>query len=328
MQYRQMGKWGARLSCLGLGSFFTIGDTCDEAASGRLIGKAYDAGVNFFDTANAYSRGEAERILGKYLKPYRRSSYVLLTKVFGKMGDRPNESGLSAKAIIEQCDASLQRLGMEYVDVLMFHRPDPTVPLEEMVRAVEDLARRGKIIYWAVSEWPATLIAQAQAVARQIGARPMALTEPRYNLLYRYPELDLFPLTRSEGIGNVTFSPLAHGMLSAKYAPGEPPPPGSRGADPVRGTYMQQLYWSDENRATAQQLAALGREVGASAAQLAIAWLLTRADVTSAILGATSERQLDENLKAADLELSPDLVRRIEELYPLVDVTPRITKHH
>lgn len=328
MQYRQMGKWGASLSTVGLGSFFSIGDKVGEETSGRLIRTAYEAGINFFDTANAYARGESEKILGKYLKEYRRSSYVLLTKVHGKMGDRPNEGGLSAKAIIEQCDASLKRLGMDYVDVLMCHRPDPTVPLEEIVRTMEDLARRGKIIYWAVSEWPAPLIAQAQSVAREMGARAMALSEPRYNLLYRFPERDLFPTTRSEGIGNVTFSPLAHGMLSAKYVPGEPPPAGSRGADPVRGTYMMQLYWSDENRQKAQELEKLAREIGATASQLAIAWILTRPDVTSAILGATTVEQLEENLKAADLQIPPEIVTRIEELYPLIDVTPRITRHH
>jgi len=328
MQYRQMGKWGAQLSCLGLGSFFSIGDKCDEATSGRLIQTAYDAGITFFDTANAYAHGESERIVGKYLKNYRRSSYVLLTKVHGNMGDRPTEGGLSAKAIIEQCDASLKRLDMEYADVLMCHRPDLSVPLEEIVRAMEDLARRGKIFYWAVSEWPAALVAQAQAMARQIGARPMVLTEPRYNLLYRYPERDLFPTTRSEGIGNVTFSPLAHGMLSAKYVPGEPPPPGSRGADPVRGAYIKQLYWTEENKQQAQELDQLAREIGASAAQLAIAWCLTRPDVTSAILGATRVEQLTENLKAADLKIPPDLLAKIEELYPLVDTTPRITRHH
>lgn len=328
MQYRQMGKWGASLSTVGLGSFFSIGDKVTEEDSAKIIRAAYEAGINFFDTANAYARGESERILGKYLKEYRRSSYVLLTKVHGKMGDRPNEGGLSAKAIIEQCDASLKRLNMDYVDVLMCHRPDLTVPLEEIVRTMEDLARRGKIIYWAVSEWPAPLIAQAQAVARQMGARAMALSEPRYNLLYRYPERDLFPTTRSEGIGNVTFSPLAHGMLSGKYVPGEQPPAGSRGADPVRGSYLMQLYWSDENRKNAQELAKLAQEIGVTASQLAIAWILTRPDVTSAILGATNVEQLQENIKAADLQIPPEIVTRIEELYPLVDVMPRITRHH
>lgn len=328
MQYRQMGKWGASLSTVGLGSFFSIGDKVTEEDSAKIIRAAYEAGINFFDTANAYARGESERILGKYLKEYRRSSYVLLTKVHGKMGDRPNEGGLSAKAIIEQCDASLKRLNMDYVDVLMCHRPDLTVPLEEIVRTMEDLARRGKIIYWAVSEWPAPLIAQAQAVARQMGARAMALSEPRYNLLYRYPERDLFPTTRSEGIGNVTFSPLAHGMLSGKYVPGEQPPAGSRGADPVRGSYLMQLYWSDENRKNAQELAKLAQEIGVTASQLAIAWILTHPDVTSAILGATNVEQLQENIKAADLQIPPEIVARIEELYPLVDVMPRITRHH
>ena len=147
MQYRQAGKWGLQLSCLGLGSFFTIGDTCGEETAARMIqDPGSETGVTFFDTANAYSHGESEHIVGKYLKDFRRSSYVLLTKVHGNMGDRPTEGGLSAKAIIEQCDASLKRLGMEYVDILMCHRPDPSVPLEETVRAMEDLARSGETL--------------------------------------------------------------------------------------------------------------------------------------------------------------------------------------
>ena len=184
------------------------------------------------------------------------------------------------------------------------------------------------ILYWAVSEWPPGLIAQAQGICRQIGARPMVASEPRYNLLYRYPELDLFPVTRSEGIGNLTFSPLAHGLLTGKYIPGEAPPEGSRGADPIRSTYMKELYWTEENMKKGQELVKLAKEVDATASQLAIAWQLTLQDVTSAILGAKSVEQLEENIKAEELKLSEEVIRKIEEIYPLIDVVPRITRHH
>jgi len=328
MQYRQAGTSGLRLSCLGLGSFFTIGDAVAEESSKAMIRCAYDNGINFFDTANAYGDGAAETLLGQQLKDYRRSSLVVLTKVHASMGKDPNEGGLSYKAIVEQTEACLKRLQMDYVDVLMFHRPDPTVPLEEQVRAVEDLIRRGKVLYWAVSEWAAADMVAANAIARQIGARPMTLSEPRYNLLYRYPERELFPWTRSEGIGNVTFSPLAHGMLSAKYQPGKPPPEGTRAADPVRGTYIKQLYWSQENMQSAQELERIAQELGATAAQVAIAWCLTRSDVSSVIMGATRMQQLEDNLRAADLVLPPEVIERIETLYPLHDAIPRITQHH
>jgi len=222
MEYRQMGKWGVRLSSLGLGSYLTIGFKVDEKTSRALVRTAYDAGVNFFDTANAYNRGEAEKVLGKCLREFPRSSYVLATKVWAPMGPGPNDRGLSAKHVFEQCHASLRRLGMDYIDIYFCHRPDPSTPLEETVRAMEDLARQGKILYWGISEWPPTLILRAQQVARELGARPISVSQPRYNLLYRYPERDLFPLTREEGIGNVTFSPLAHGMLTGKYLPPRP----------------------------------------------------------------------------------------------------------
>jgi len=277
---------------------------------------AYENGINFFDTANAYHKGEAEKVLGKYLKAYSRSSLAVLSKVWAPMGTGPNDRGLSAKHIFEQCHASLDRLGMDYLDIYMCHRPDPSVPLEETIRAMEDLARQGKILYWGVSEWSPQDMVKAQAVARRINARPIGVNEPRYNLLYRYPEPEVFPTTANEGIGNVVFSPLAHGMVTGKYLPGEDAPEGTRAADPDQNAIIKDLYWTEENKVKGQELVKIAEEMGVTAAQLSMAWCLRRPEVTSVIIGATRVRQLEENLKAADIDVSDEIAAKLEALYP------------
>jgi len=324
MQYRQLGKWGARVSYLGLGSYLTIGFTSDEKTSRAMVRKAYESGINYFDTANAYARGDGERMLGKCLAELPRSDLFVLTKVWAPMGDGPNDRGLSAKHIREQCDASLERLGMDYVDVYMCHRPDASTPLEETVRAMEDLARAGKILYWGISEWSAPMIVRANAIARELGARPMAVSQPRYNLLYRYPESLLYPTTAEEGIGNVIFSPLAHGMLTGKYKPGEDAPEGTRAADSRQNLVIKQMYWTEDNKQKGQELAAIAAELGVSAAEVAIAWCLRNPNVTSVILGTSSVAQLEQNLKAADLQIPDDVLAKIEALYPQPEAIPQI----
>jgi len=316
MKYRKIGKWGAKLSVIGLGSYLTIGYKVDEGTARKTVKTAYDAGVNFYDTADAYNRGEGERALGKLLRDYRRSTYFLLTKCWAPMSDDVNDRGLSAKHIFESCNASLERLGTDYLDCLMCHRPDPDTPLEETVRALEDLARQGKILYWGVSEWPAHAIARANGIARDIGARGCAVSEPRYNLFYRYPERNLFPATHAEGIGNVVFSSLAHGMLTGKYKPGEKAPAGTRAADDDTNAVMMNLYWREEYKQKAQDFAALAKEAGVTPAQLAIAWCLANPAVTSVISAATKVSQLEDNIGAAEIEIPADLMKRIEELFP------------
>lgn len=324
MEYRQLGKWGARVSCVGFGSYLTIGFTCDEATSRALVRKAYDSGINYFDTANAYARGDSERTLGRLLAEYPRSSLFVLTKVWAPMGDGPNDSGLSAKHIREQCDASLKRLGMDYMDVYMCHRPDPATPLEETVRAMEDLARAGKILYWGVSEWPASMIVKANALAHELGARPISVSQPRYNLLYRHPETTLFPTTAQEGIANVTFSPLAHGMLTGKYKPGEEAPAGTRASDSRQNLVIRQMYWTEENKVKGRQLAEIASDLGAEAAELAIAWCLRNANVSSVILGASNVQQLEQNLKAVDLSIDDEVIARLDALFPLPEGVPQV----
>ncbi|HPG68991.1 MAG TPA: aldo/keto reductase family protein [Candidatus Hydrogenedentes bacterium] len=316
MEYRKLGKWGARVSSLGFGSYLTIGFTSDADTSRAMVKRAYDAGINYFDTANAYNRGEAEKALGELLANYPRSALFVLTKVWAPMGDGPNDKGLSAKHIREQCDASLARLKMDYVDCYMCHRPDPDTPIEETVRAMEDLARAGKILYWGVSEWPAPLIVRANAVAREIGARPIAVSQPRYNLLYRDPEKNLYPVTAQEGIGNVVFSPLAHGMLTGKYKPGEEAPEGTRAADPRQNLVIRGMYWNEENKQKSQELVAMAKDYGVGAAELALAWCLRTDHVSSVILGASKVAQLEQNLKAVEVKLTDDVLERLDELFP------------
>jgi len=317
MQYRQLGKWGAKLSAVGLGSYLTIGLKLDEQESWETVKAAYDLGINFFDTADAYNIGEGERVIGKCLRNFPRHSYFLITKVHAAMGPGPNDAGLSKKHIFEGCDASLQRLGLEYVDLYMCHRPDPSTPLEETVRAMEDLARAGKILYWGVSEWPAEMMVEANAIASRIGARPIAVNEPRYSLLYRYPERSVFPTTLQQGIGNVTFSSLAHGMLTGKYRPGQPIPEGTRGADDKTNMVLNMMYMTEENKAKSQEFARIAGDLGATPATLALAWCLRLPAVTSTIIGATRASQIEENVKAADLVIPDDVLKKLDEMFPM-----------
>ncbi len=316
MEYRQLGKWGARLSVLGLGSYLTIGFKVGLDESRRMVHVAYEHGINFFDTANAYNKGLAERMLGQILAELPRADLFLITKVWAPMGDGPNDRGLSAKHIREQCDASLARLRMDYVDLYMCHRPDPATPLEETVRAMNDLARAGKILYWGVSEWPAWMMVKANGIARDLGARPIAVNEPRYSLLWRHPESEVFPITRSEGIGNVVFSTLAHGMLTGKYLPGAEATPDTRAGDPDQNAVMRRLYWTEENKRKGQELVQIAAELGTSAATLATAWAMRHPAVTSVILGTRTSTQLEENLKALEVQILPEVLARLDALYP------------
>jgi len=324
MEYRKLGKWGAKVSSLSLGTYLTVGFTSDAGTSRALVKTALDAGINYFDTADAYNRGEAEKALGELVAGVKRSDLFILTKVWAPMSDAPNDRGLSAKHIKESCDKSLKRLGMDYVDCYMCHRPDADTPLDETILAMEDLIRAGKVIYWGVSEWPAPLMVRANELAARLGARPIAVSQPRYNLLYRYPESLLFPTTAEEGIGNVIFSPLAHGMLTGKYKPGQDAPKGSRASDDRQNLVIKAMYWTEEYKQKGQELAAIAKDFGASAAELAIAWCLRNPNVSSVILGASRVEQLQQNLKALDLQLTDDVLNRIETLYPQPEAIPQI----
>jgi len=208
------------------------------------------------------------------------------------------------------------------VDIYLCHRADPETPLEETIRTMDDLAREGKILYWGVSEWPVFLLLQAQRTAEKLNARAISVSQPRYNLLYRYPERELFSVTEQEGIGNVVFSPLAHGMLTGKYQPGQPVPPESRAADSQANRVLMKMYWTEENKQKSQDLVKLAKEMGVTPSQVAIAWCLRRKEVSSVILGARTPQQLTENLKAAEIRLEDSVLKRLDSIFPPLPENP------
>ncbi|MDC3416966.1 aldo/keto reductase family protein [Aquibacillus salsiterrae] len=309
MEYRRLGNTGLKVSEISLGSWLTYGGYVEEQKAVASIDKAYELGINFFDTANVYMRGEAEKVVGKTLRKYPRSSYVLATKVFGKMGDGPNDQGLSRKHITEQCDASLQRLGLDYVDIYYCHRYHQDTPLEETLRALDDLVRQGKILYVGISEWTAQQITDAIHLADKKLLDRIVVNQPNYSMLQRYIEKEVMPVSEKHGIGQVVFSPLAQGVLTGKYKKSEAVPEDSRAAQ--KDLNMSRVL-SEENLDKVEQLKGIAKEENLSLAQLAIAWILRQPNVASALVGASRPEQLEENTKASGVKLSGETLERIE----------------
>ncbi|GAA0393598.1 aldo/keto reductase family protein [Paenibacillus motobuensis] len=310
MKYRRLGGTGLKVSEISLGSWLTYGGYVERENAVNSIKTAYDLGINFFDTANVYERGAAEELVGKALKEYPRESYVLATKAFWPMGDGPNDRGLSRKHVIEQANASLKRLGHDYVDIFYCHRHDPETPLYETLRAIDDLVRQGKVLYVGVSEWQASQIAEALGVADQHLLDRIVVNQPIYNMFERYIEKEIIPLSERHGIGQVVFSPLAQGLLTGKYTSASDIPEDSRAA---------KLDWvrkgiTKEKIAKVKQLEGIAAELGISVGNLALAWILRQSNVASALVGASRPEQVTENAKASGIELSEDVLNRIEEI--------------
>lgn len=315
MQYRKLGKWGVRVSEVALGSWLTYGGAVEEDASVKQIRHALDKGINFIDTANVYARGQAEIVVGRALKGIRRDHVFLASKVFFPMGDGPNDRGLSRKHVFEQCHASLKRLDTDYIDLYQCHRYDGDVPMLELVRAMDDLTRQGKILYWGVSEWPAPAIEEAVRVAESINAMPPVSNQPCYNMLVRGIEEEVIPVCAANGLGQVVFSPLAQGVLTGKYKPGQPIPEGTRAADErINMFIMSNNLVSDEILRQVAELVKVADEMGCTMAQLALAWILRLEAVSSVICGATRLEQIDDNIEASGLVLSDEVLRKIESL--------------
>lgn len=310
MIYRRMGRTGLRLSAVSVGGWLTLGGSVDDETSRAIVRTAIDGGVNFIDLADVYSRGEAERVAGEAIAEHDRASLVLSTKVFGRMGDGPNERGLSRKHIVESCEASLRRLGTDYVDLYFCHRADPETPLEETVRAMDDLVHQGKVLYWGTSVWPADLLADAHDLCDRRGYYPPVVEQPQYSLLERGIESTVLPAAERLGMGLVVWSPLAGGLLTGKYDDGVPA--GSRGAE----TDWLDEKLNDDVRERLRTFSGLAREVGASPANLALAWILRNESITSVITGATRPEHVTSNLGAIDIEVDDDLATRIEEIFP------------
>ncbi|AZN40291.1 aldo/keto reductase family protein [Paenibacillus albus] len=310
MKFRRLGKSGVKVSEISLGSWLTYGGYVERENAVKSIETAYGLGVNFFDTANVYERGAAEILMGETLRAFPRDSYVLATKVFGQMGDGPNDRGLSRKHIIEQCHASLKRLGAEYIDLYYCHRFDPHTPMEETLRALDDLVRQGKVLYVGVSEWTASQMAEAHAIADRYLLDRIVANQPVYNMFNRYIEKEVIPYGERGGIGQVVFSPLAQGLLTGKYVSVHDLPAESR-ASKLEG---MRKGITEEKIVKVQQLADAAKELDLTVGQLALAWILRQSNVSSALVGASRPEQVAENVKAAGVLLSSEMIERIESI--------------
>ncbi|MHB1612546.1 MAG: aldo/keto reductase family protein [Sulfobacillus sp.] len=293
MHYRKVGSHGIRLSELTLGTWLTFTGGISEGVAIQCVHRAFDLGITSFDTANLYGSGEAERVLGKAIQGINRHDTVLTTKVFFPMGTGPNNKGLSRKHIFEQCNASLTRLGTDYIDFYLCHRPDPEVPLEETLRAMDDLVTQGKVLYYGVSQWPEPLLRDAVKYIAVTQGHPLAVNQVKYNLLQSTAE-EVFAVCQQLGIGITAYSPLAQGVLTGKYL--KSVPPRSRAVNALMNAFLGDLL-SVEN---AQKVAAVTNIAGiggVSPVQLALAWVLRRPWVCSAIIGASSPDQIEQNVR-------------------------------
>ncbi|TFE24833.1 aldo/keto reductase family protein [Cohnella luojiensis] len=310
MEYRNLGATGLKVSEISLGSWLTYGGYVDKQQAIATIDKAYELGINFFDTANVYRRGESELVVGEALSKYPRSSYVLATKVRGPMGELPNQQGLSRKHIMEQCDASLRRLGMEYIDLYYCHYPDADTSMDETLRAMDDLVRQGKVLYVGISNMSAQDITKAVRVTDRLGLNPIAANQPLYNMFNNEIEKEIIPLCERNGIGQAVYSPLAQGVLSGKYLSAAEVPASSRAAD-KDGFQAVQSWLREEIIIKAKRLQKIANEYGLTLSQLALAWTLRHANVSSAIIGASRPEQAEENCRASGVRLDEEQWARI-----------------
>src|SRR6516164_5850506 len=325
MEYRHLGGSGLKISEIAYGNWITHGSQIEEDAARGCVRAALDEGISTFDTADVYAGGRAEEVLGRALAGVRRESVEIFTKVYWPLGDGPNNSGLSRKHITESLHNSLRRLGTDYVDLYQAHRYDHETPLEETLRAFDDLVRAGKVLYVGVSEWRAEEIAAALRVADELGLDRIVSNQPQYNMLWRVIEPEVVPLCEKEGIGQIVFSPIAQGTLTGKYSPGDAPPAGSRATDPSGSRFMTELL-TDEVLGAVRRLRPIAAEAGLSMARLAVAWTLQNPNVSAAIVGATRPEQVRENVKAAGVRLDAGLMSRIDEaLGDAVDRDPAQT---
>jgi voltage-dependent potassium channel beta subunit len=313
MHYRRLGRSGLKVSEISLGAWITFGGQLGEEAAADLINAAYDQGINFFDNADIYAAGVAEELMGRAIKGLPREALVISSKVFWPTMPGPNGRGLSRKHVVESVNASLRRLGVEYLDLYYCHRFDPDTPVDEIVWTMNDLLHQGKILYWGTSEWEAVQVTHAIGIAHQLNLVGPTMEQPQYNLFHRRRvEIELASICREFGIGLTTFSPLSYGILSGKYNDGIPD--GSRASLPEMAWIRDAL--TPERLAVTRQLTALAQELDMTTAQLAIAWILRRKEVASVITGATRIEQLDENIAAADFadRLTDDILEQIEQI--------------
>jgi voltage-dependent potassium channel beta subunit len=313
MNYRRLGSSGLKVSELSLGAWVTYGGQVGEEVAVKCMSRAYDAGVNFFDNAEAYAHGNAETVMGNVIKQlgWKRENIVVSSKVFWG-GEGPNDRGLSRKHVYEACRNSLKRLQLSYLDLFFCHRPDPNTPIEETVRAMDDLVHQGLILYWGTSEWSGADIMRAYGIARDLDLTPPTMEQPQYNMLHREKvEVEFAPLYREIGLGTTIWSPLASGLLTGKYAKGVPA--GSRASLEGYG-WLRENMMTPENIEKVKQLEPIAKDVDCSLAQLGLAWCLKNPNVSTVITGASRPEQVVENMKAEDVvgKLDSGIMERID----------------
>ena len=311
MEYRQLGKHGLKVSELSLGSWIPFGEMIDDDMARDCMLAAYESGINYFDNADVYAMGQSEITMGRIMKDLKRSDLIISSKAYWPMGDGPNDKGLSRKHIIDSVNNSLERFGTDYLDLFFCHRYDTETPLEEVVRALDDLVHQGKILYWGTSEWRGAQISDAAGIASKWGLYGPTVEQPHYHMFQRdVIETELVDVARQHGIGLVAWSPLNSGILSGKYNTGIPDECRVQHHEWLRGAL------TDEKLDKVRELTKLAEELNATMAQLALAWLLRLPELSSVITGATRPSQVEENLKAVEIkaQLTPEILSRIESI--------------
>ncbi len=312
MNHRYLGRSGLKVSEISYGNWITHGSQIDDDAAHQCVRAALDNGITTFDTADAYAATRAETVLGVALKGVRREKLEIFTTVYWPTGSGPNDRGLSRKHILESIEGSLRRLGTDHVDLYQAHRYDVETPLEETMQAFADIVRQGKAFYIGVSEWTAEQLRAGHALAQELRI-PFVSNQPQYSMLWRVIEGEVVPTSRKLGISQIVWSPIAQGVLTGKYKPGEPPPAGTRATDEQGGAAFVKRMMRDETLAAVQNLAPIASDLGLSMAQLAVAWVLQNDNVASAIVGASRPEQIADNVKASGVRLDADVMAAIDD---------------
>ncbi len=321
MDFRYLGNSGLKISEITYGNWLTHGSQVENDVATQCVHAALDAGITTFDTADVYANTKAETVLGEALKGQRRASLEIFTKVYWPTGPAgPNDTGLSRKHVMESVDGSLQRLQTDYVDLYQAHRFDTETPLEETMQAFADIVRAGKALYIGVSEWTAEQIRAGVALSKQLGFQLIS-SQPQYSMLWRVIEDEVVPTSKELGLGQIVWSPIAQGVLSGKYLPGQAPPPGSRATDEKGGADMIKRFMDDDVLTRVQGLKPVAEQLDLTMAQLAVAWVLQNDNVSAALVGASRPEQVHENVKAAGVRIPAELMTRIDEI--LGDVVER-----
>ena len=326
MEFRYLGNSGFKVSAISYGNWITHGSQVEEDAANACVKRALELGITTFDTADVYAGTRAEEVLGRALAGVPRQSIEVFTKVYWPTGAGVNDRGLSRKHIMHSIDASLKRMNLDHVDLYQAHRFDVETPLEETMLAFADIVRQGKALYIGVSEWDADQITRGAALARELKV-PFISNQPQYSMLWRVIEQEVIPASQDAGMSQIVWSPMAQGVLSGKYLPGQPPPAGSRATDELSGKNFIARWLNDDVLTRVQKLKPVAEKAGITMAQMSIAWTLQNKNVASAIVGATRPEQLDDNVKAAGVVLDADTLKAIDKVLDGVIISdPRKTE--